>query len=793
MFLRILEKEMKRKKGINLILFFFILIATIFVSSSLNNLMVVRYATRYCMEKGKVPDDNILIADPFSMEKMDEWLDGDGSKYIKKYTKDETIPLDSSNIKSFGDKDDEEYDILNSILVQSQFDDYLCIYDKDQNEVEIKDGEIAMQKAEMERNGLESGDSFVFQYGDYEKEFKVADSILDPAYGGEFLGMTRYFISEEDYEELAEETTERVYFYNIKTDNVEKFSKYFNREGLSIVVEINRALYEQTYMMSMLTSGILIILGVCLILIAFFVLKFTINVTLQEDYKEIGIMKAIGMRDFGIKKIYLVKYFSLSVIAAAIGGIASFPVGEFLIKITSSKMMMPKTSTYAYLNAIGAVAVLVVVMMFCYLSTGKLKKFSAMEAIRNGAEGEKSTKGIRMRLHGRHGASTVHFLSINEVLSNRKRYITMLCTFLLGIILVILCANTVNTFHSDGMVRGFLLDPDAEAYLQANKVAEGKDGVIESRDDAKKQIKVLEEKMKDKGYDADIYTLSLLSVSLYTEGNKEDARSYRAIQSIGNDGHYIELIDGKYPDKEDEIVVAEKIMDKWDVEVGDTVHIVLKDIDKEMKIVGSYQNYMQMGESILLSTKQDTDFLYVAGLWFLQIDIKNDVENLMDSLKDDFEELAFLNAYQAMDIQLGNIIQQLNFIKALVLGLVCAIFILLTVLMMKIFILGEKGKIAMLQSVGFSTRRLRRWYVERISIVLIIGVVLGAVLSIPLNTVALKPIFGMMGATHMGIKVNLIEDLVIYPIILLVCVIMASSFSSGNVSKINVMEVNNME
>ena len=44
-------------------------------------------------------------------------------------------------------------------------------------------------------------------------------------------------------------------------------------------------------------AAILIIVSVCLILISFLVLRFTIVFTLQEDFKEIGIMKAIGIRD----------------------------------------------------------------------------------------------------------------------------------------------------------------------------------------------------------------------------------------------------------------------------------------------------------------------------------------------------------------------------------------------------------------------------------------------------------------------------------------------------------------
>ncbi len=56
------------------------------------------------------------------------------------------------------------------------------------------------------------------------------------------------------------------------------------------------------YSFDMLMAALLILIGICLILIALLVLRFTLVFTLEEDYREIGIMKATGFRDFQIKK-----------------------------------------------------------------------------------------------------------------------------------------------------------------------------------------------------------------------------------------------------------------------------------------------------------------------------------------------------------------------------------------------------------------------------------------------------------------------------------------------------------
>jgi putative ABC transport system permease protein len=53
-------------------------------------------------------------------------------------------------------------------------------------------------------------------------------------------------------------------------------------------------------MINKLVAIVMMIVSACLILISFLILRFTIVFTVQEDYREIGVMKAIGIRSIGI-------------------------------------------------------------------------------------------------------------------------------------------------------------------------------------------------------------------------------------------------------------------------------------------------------------------------------------------------------------------------------------------------------------------------------------------------------------------------------------------------------------
>lgn len=58
---QILKKDMLKRKGVNTILFLFITLATIFLASSINNIMIVSSAVDYYVDYAKVPDVNIIL------------------------------------------------------------------------------------------------------------------------------------------------------------------------------------------------------------------------------------------------------------------------------------------------------------------------------------------------------------------------------------------------------------------------------------------------------------------------------------------------------------------------------------------------------------------------------------------------------------------------------------------------------------------------------------------------------------------------------------------------------------
>ena len=75
MLFRILKKDLKRKKTMNIILFLFIVLATMFVASGINNVVTVVNGTEYYLDKAGVGDFIIITMGDHAVGALDKMLE----------------------------------------------------------------------------------------------------------------------------------------------------------------------------------------------------------------------------------------------------------------------------------------------------------------------------------------------------------------------------------------------------------------------------------------------------------------------------------------------------------------------------------------------------------------------------------------------------------------------------------------------------------------------------------------------------------------------------------------------
>ena len=793
MFLRILKKDLTRKKTMNFILFLFIAISTAFLAASVNNLTILTNAVDYYLEQSNTPDYLVMALVEGDVDPLHDYLKTDSNS--ESYEIQEGFDVSSLDITILR-KDTQEVDSYVSgqpICLTANQGDSIKIFDEDGAIPLLSSGEIAIPYVDAASNNLMIGDQLTLVIEGISKQFTLTHITKDSVFGSSMVGLKRYLICPSDYDEILAQTSIPIkeHIYSIYTQDLARFEKAFKNENFSLVFYMTDSMLRLSFIMEMLISGILIIVSVCLILISFFMLRFTIIFTLQEDYQQIGIMKALGIKDRRLSSIYLTKYTALALIGATFGFFLSFPFGRLLLSGSSPNMLLKDTHKTPLANALCALVVVLLVIAFCYSSTNKLKKFTVMEAIRKGSTGERYHRKNFIALKNCKSLPAAIYMAFNDITSNLKRFSILIITFCLGILLIIIPLNAANTLKSENIVElfgmsipDFFVDPgNLTSYMGIGE----KETLVNALHD-------MEDAFAKDGYPADLFAELVFPVSYFTD-DPDILTSIATLQSYNNHFRDYALLDGTMAVLPNEIMLTELSAKEMNVGIGDSIHATIDGTLYDFIITGTFQSMNMAGKNARFADSFSISYHNLAGINNLEGVFREEVntQEAILTLQEKHPDYIFETPAQYATSTLGEIITQVDSLKNLIALVIIGINILITALMMKTLMTREHGEIALLKSLGFSRSTLRIWQTVRISIILFFAIILGIILSILLGPVTVGQVFTYMGANHIKLVVIPIEVYIKYPLLVLAATTTAAFICSRGVDQVDFKEINNLE
>lgn len=789
MYKNILKKDIKRKKTMNVILLIFITLAVMFVSSSANNLMAVTNALDNFMKISNVPDYFVLTKGEAQTGKNTTDLIKD-LDCVKSYRTNDCIYTPLEVVKYKGKKVD-----MQNQGIMVPFDKVpLNYFDSNNNQItEVNKGEIYLKNSLMNNNDIKIGDKITLNIDNVSVEFTVKGSIKDAIFGSEMMGNYVFVLNKSDYNKFEKADSfemrqgKMIYIDTTDTESVETALS----DDPTIVFCDGRDLLKTSYIMDMIIAGMLLAVSVFLIVIAFVILRFTISFTLSEEYREIGIMKAIGIRNRKIRGLYMVKYFAMSVVGSTIGFLCGIPFGNMLLMQASENIVITSENN-VLINTVCSLAVVIVVMLFCYSCTRKVKKFTPVDAIRNGQTGERFKKKSIIKLHKSH-FRPVPFMAVNDILSGLKRFSIVAVSFFIGILMITIPLNTMTTLKSDKLVSWFSMK-QSDVYLRDKKM-EDKYICSNGHEKIKDNLKSMEDKLAENGIKA---KCGMESIFRFTVEKGDCKIKSLAFQGVGTKAKDYAYLEGTAPKYKNEVAITYVNADKLHAKIGDTVTITTINGSDDYIITAIYQSMNNMGEGIRLNEKVELDYTQSFGFFAYQINYTDNpseqvMTERMETIKDLFPKYDVYTGGEYVDYMDGGIVGYMSSSVYLILAIVIIINILVAVLMAKSFFTKEKGEIAMMKAVGFSNGAIILKQTLRMAIVMIIATIVAVLLADPVGHFAVGGIFQMMGAKTIIFDVNILQTYIIYPVIVLVCTILSVFIVSQQVRKVSSSEINSIE
>ena len=772
MFFDILKRDLKRKKTMNFIILLFVILSVMFISSSVTNLTAVIGSLDSFFDKAGVGDYTVFERSGGTVKAADAVKNAEG---VTDFKQEECIFL--SGHKFVGRAKEKDSQNANTSMV--------CC--------EVADGEVYVRQSLLDNSNAKVGDKVELTVADVTRTFTVKDTLKDAVLGSRMMGNARFLISENEYKafEKAEPLEPYLLYISfIDTNDIPTLEKELNACD-AILLSGDRSSIQFTYIMEMIIAGILLVVSVSLILIAVVILRFTISFTISEEFRQIGIMKAIGITNGKIRSLYLVKYLAISVIGAIVGLALSFPFGSMLLKMVSQSIVMDNSGS-VLLSIFCAAAVVGIIILFCFLSTRKVKKFTAVDAIRSGVTGERYKKKGVMRL-SKKPVRPVCFMAVNDILSSPKRFLIMLFTFFVGISMLMVGLNISSTMTSSKMLNWINM-AQCDAVLVESGTIE-KYMVADGREKFNQKISEIESDLSEKGWEADCF-VEVLSTVIVTKGDTE-------LKTIGVEGinmtpdEYMYL-EGTAPQNKNEIAMSYVVADKLGAQIGDTVTVKTPDGETECMITAIYQTMMSLGNNIRLYPGQNYSFQNLVGINDFQVRFHDapssaEIEKRIKTIKEMYPDSNVMNAGEYVDYCVGGVGGMMDGVTGLLLPIIILIDILVAVLMEKSFLTKERGEIAMLKAVGFKNRSIILWQTLRIGIVMIAAVLLSVALADPIGKLTTGGIFQMMGAKNIIFDMDILKTFVIYPAIILAATVFSVFLTALSIRKVNSNEINSIE
>jgi len=738
MFWKIVKNDFNRKKVITVTVFVFITMAVILGASATNIIANLIQSMTELQERAVPSDITQMHSGKYDQVEIDKFIEEQRENIAMQETM-VLLDFDGSNIHF--DKNKTMAGTIQDISFVVQNKKFDFILNLDNEKLDIKKGEVAVPIYFMEEYDLKIGNTIMLKSEGYKKAFIISDYARDYEMNSSLTSSKRFVINQADYGEMlknhAGELEYLIEFKLTENGDSQAVQTAYIEAGLPANGPTVGAMVFMLFnaMSNVLGGMVIILISILLIVIASLCIRLTFLATIDEDLREIGVMKAMGISKKDIKKVYLNKYRAMSVLAGILGYLISFVV----VNLFNGNMRLYISSDLSgnlkyVLSLIAPLFIYFMIVIYCKKVLKKIDNISAVEALRSDIMERGKNRKYNFPLLKNKFFSTNIYMGLRDVWKRFKLYRLLIFIYIVSTFIIILPLNMYNTMNS----------PEFSTYMGIGKSDMRID--LRKTDTITEDFKKLQEDLKN---DSDIEKYAAYITCSYQVKNAKGSWDYINIETGDFSAFPLNYLEGRAPEGEGEISLsyANASVDGLNKKVGDEVVVNVSGTEKTTKVCGIYQDITNGGKTAKADTSLGLNKDSV--LWYiLNIDVVPgiDIRNKMDYYQNAY------NSAQVNDIKeytrqtLGNLIDQMSTI--VICGIIIALIIavLVTALFLKMLLSKDMSQIAIMRSMGLTYKNIKHQYMAGTLMILILGIIPGVMVSGYLGEFLVSMAMSSMGA-----------------------------------------------
>ncbi len=765
MFFRMIKKDLKESKGLNVIILLFMVMVSALVAASallmFANIRGVKVSQERCKPYDSVAIYDKLLDDAEGQQKSMEDI------ILAKFPKaeiehDEGIVVDYTNIYY----ENIDYDFLNqnsgskSYVFMKQPRSRNLVYDQNNKPFSISSGEMAIPYAFSIQTGLKVGDE-IYITAVSGKQYKFTISVVSRDPFHDFL--FRFILSDEDYEVLSTECPQKLgitgfvanegysendrKILNTEFSKDVKYKDYFRNALSDGHITSNAAL------VSVLITFFMIITSVFMILIILFTIRFTIRSVIKKEERELGIMKALGTDSVSFRWLVAAKYIAFSIVGGIVGLFLGAVAGNALIGRFYYNISYSLGAIDYVVAALSAVFIVGLVILFILLSMRRINKISVMDVLHGEARQERIKHSDRFSLSKRSKMSLPLFLALTDIFGNFKRYILLFIAFAIGSSVVLINIQVRDTVINPDFLYKFYTWKKLEAVPNLDNKT------FEELTSGTNRSDILDRNFKNILEQNDISATMELSDRQNAKmifGNETETIlmtfNFNPEGMVIRDG-------GQYPKLQNEILMDYYTASTHGVDIGDKVVIEYNKYSSDrLSFELAQDEFVVTGFVDRLSAFNDRDVIMSEEFKDAVSEGWNAIGFTLDvpesEKQAEYEKLDKLFPGQMMTDEemisafLGIYDVMFSFLRNMMFVVVTGVLGFLVVMYQTVFMKDEESEIALLMSTGVDEKTTKRWQFLRMMILFVVAMVISLLFTPTLISRAIGLLFNaMLGLT----------------------------------------------
>lgn len=768
MYWKLIKNDISASKLITATTTMFIVIAAVLVA--LAAILSVNLASSIdtLMETAKAPHYMQMHAGTVNQSRLADFVKNNSN--VASYEVSEFLNLRGSDIQiedhSFADSVED-----NGIAVQNQNLDYFL--DMENQRIQPKPGELYVPVIFKKQGIAKIGDTVKLA----GRQFQITGFLRDGTMNSQMAGSKRFLVHPQQYQELfSKGSLEYIIQFRLKDPSkLNQFEAAYKKAGLEVngpavsyrLIKLGNAMSDG------IMIAVLLLISLLVVLMAFMCIRFTLLAKIEEDYHEIGVMKAIGLQIKEIKKIYLAKYLAIAVFGSLLGYLISLPLSYQLLKNIKLFMGASRNEGLSwYVAIIGVFVVTCLMIAYVYRLLNRFKKISAVEAIRFNGTKEKVNTKTRLNLRKLKFLSPNARMGILDLINRKKMYFTLLLVVMLSSFIMIVPALVYQTVDSDKFVEGIGISNKVDLLTS----------LYESTNNNE-----YEQKMQDYlDQDDEIVTYNTITTKNFEVKETGSTDNVLSVELGDHQKFPVSYTAGRQPEKANELALSTINAEEYQKKIGDSMILLLAGKEEKFIVTGIYANVFNGGKTAK-ATFEDQKTPKIWTSFYIDVKDSTDLEKKMAQYKRELPYAKINNTREYRDQTLGSMIASLKLIAFGSIMIALVVTGLITALFIKLLLVKDRREIATLKALGFNDKAIANQYLARSLTVLLIGVSLGTILSMTLGKVLAAGITSALG----GVQVALSGSWLVYwgcPLLMLAVTIATTKLVTSQTARIEISQ-----